>query len=61
VETRFGYHLIKVYDKKPKTVYVFEDIKVRLGQLLQQQKIQKETIRYLEDLRKTAKIKRMTQ
>ena len=34
VETRFGYHLIKVYDKKPKTVYVFEDIKVRLGQLL---------------------------
>lgn len=61
VETRFGYHLIKVYDKKPKTVYVFEDIKVRLGQLLQQQKIQKETIRYLEELRKTAKVKRMTQ
>jgi peptidyl-prolyl cis-trans isomerase C len=61
VETRFGYHLIKVYDKKPKTAYVFEDIKVRLGQLLQQQKIQKETVRYIDELRKTAKIKRMAQ
>ncbi len=61
VETRFGYHLIKVYDKKAKTSYVFEDIKDRLGELLQQQKIQEETVRYLEELRRTASVKRITQ
>ena len=61
VETRFGFHLIKVYDKRAKSTYVFEDIKDRLGELLQQQKIQEETVRYLEELRRTATIKRVTQ
>jgi peptidyl-prolyl cis-trans isomerase C len=61
VETRFGFHLIKVYDKKAKSTYVFEDIKDRLGELLQHQKIQEETVRYLEELRRTAKVKRITQ
>jgi len=61
VETRFGFHLIKVYDKKAKSTYEFEDIKGRLGEILQQQKIQEETVRYLEVLRRTANVKRMTQ
>jgi len=61
VETRFGFHLIKVYDKKAKSTYEFEDIKDRLGELLQQQKMQEETVRYLEELRRTANIKRITQ
>jgi len=39
----------------------FEDIKGRLGEILQQQKIQEETVRYLEVLRRTANVKRMTQ
>ena len=61
VETRFGFHLIKVFDKKSKSTYEFEDIKGRLGEILQQQKIQEETVRYLEVLRRTANVKRMTQ
>ena len=61
VETRFGFHLIKVYDKKAKSAYVFEDIKDRLREILRQQKIQDETVRYLEELRKTADVKRITQ
>jgi len=61
VETRFGFHLIKVYDKKDKSTYVFEDIKDRLGEILQQQKMQEETVRYLEVLRRTANVKRITQ
>ena len=61
VETRFGFHLIKVYDKKAKSAYVFEDIKDRLREILRQQKIRDETVRYLEELRKTADVKRMTQ
>lgn len=60
VETRFGFHLIKVFEKNTESVYAFEDIKQRLTQLLQQQKIQDETIRYLEELRKTADVKRIT-
>jgi len=61
VETRFGFHLIKVYDKTAKSAYVFEDIKDRLREILRQQKIQEETVRYLEELRKTADVKRITQ
>ena len=61
VETRFGFHLIKVYDKKAKSSYVFEDIKDRLREILRQQKIKDETVGYLEELRKTADVKRMTQ
>ncbi len=61
VETRFGFHLIKVYDKKAKSAYVFEDIKDRLREILRQQKIQDETVHYLEELRKTADVKRITQ
>jgi peptidyl-prolyl cis-trans isomerase C len=61
VETRFGFHLIKVFDKKAKSTYVFEDINDRLSELLQQQKIQKETVRYLDELRKAAEVKRITQ
>ena len=60
VETRFGFHLIKVYDKNTESVYAFDDIKQRLIELLQQQKIQDETIHYLEELRKTADVKRIT-
>lgn len=61
VETNFGFHLIKVADKKAKSAYAFEDIKDRLRELLQQQKIQQETVRYLEELRKTAQVKQITQ
>ncbi len=61
IETSFGFHLIKVFDKKAKSAYVFEDIKDRLRELLRQQKIQNETVHYLEELRKTAEVKRITQ
>jgi len=61
VETRFGFHLIKVYDKKAKSEYVFADVKDRLGKILEQQKIQEETLRYLEELRKKADVKRISQ
>jgi peptidyl-prolyl cis-trans isomerase C len=60
VETNFGFHLIKVFDKKPKSAYAFEEIKNNLGELLRQQKIQSETVRYLGELRKTAEVKRIT-
>jgi len=60
VLTRFGYHLIKVIDKKPKTSYEFDNIKQELIEMLRSRKVQAETGQYLGELRKKASIKRLT-
>ncbi len=59
VETRFGYHLIKVIDRKPKSSYEFNNIKQQLIKMLHDRKIQTETRQYLDDLRKKASINRI--
>lgn len=56
VETKFGYHLIKVFEKKPETAMAFEDIKEGLGRYLTQEKIQKEVSLYVQKLKKNAKV-----
>ena len=58
VETRFGYHLIKVVDKKTKSMIPYQDVKDRLGQHLKQEKARKEVSLYLEKLKQEAKIER---
>lgn len=58
VETEFGYHLIKVIDKKPSTSIAYEDIKGRLEQHLKQKKVGKEVNLYVEKLRQKAKVER---
>ncbi len=56
VETRFGYHLIKVVDKKPESTVPYDDIKGRIGQYLKQEKIQKEVKQLVDKLRKEATV-----
>jgi peptidyl-prolyl cis-trans isomerase C len=56
VETRFGYHIIKVDEKKPATTGSFSDEKDKIEQYLKQQKTREKIEAYLEDLRKNAKI-----
>jgi len=56
VETQFGYHIIKVYDKKPEQVLAYSDVKEKLAQHMQQQKAEKEAGQYIEQLKKDAKI-----
>jgi len=56
VETRFGYHLIKVYDKKPEENLAYADVKEKLGQHMKQEKAEKEAGQYIEQLKKDAKI-----
>jgi len=56
VETRFGYHIIKVDEKKPETTLAFSDEKDKIEQFLKQQKTREKIEGYLEDLRKKAKI-----
>jgi len=58
VETRFGYHLIKVTGKKPETKIAYEDIKKKIEEFLKREKIQEETRRYAEKLEKKADVKR---
>jgi len=56
VKTEFGYHLIKVTDKKPESTIPFDQIKDRLAQYLKQEKVQKEIKETVEGLKKTGKV-----
>jgi len=58
VETRFGYHLIKVYDKKPEQTLAYADVKDKIAQRLKQEKIEKGATAYVENLKKDAKIEK---
>lgn len=56
VETQFGYHLIKVFEKKPAKTIGFEEVKNRLADQLKQQIAQKKIMAYIQQLKDTAKI-----
>jgi peptidyl-prolyl cis-trans isomerase C len=58
VETKFGYHLIKVIDKKPEKTMAYKDVKDRLGDYLKREKVQKEVRLYVEKLKEKAKVER---
>ncbi len=58
VETGFGYHLIKVIEKKPETTIPFEDVKDRLQQYLKQQKVQEQVKLCIDELKGKAKVER---
>jgi len=58
VETRFGYHLIKVTEKKPASTLTYAEVKDRLQQYLKQEKTQEELSVYVEKLKEKAKVER---
>jgi peptidyl-prolyl cis-trans isomerase C len=58
VETRFGYHIIKVTGKKPETIVAYADIKERLQQYLKDEKVKQEVSEYVEALKTKAKVER---
>lgn len=58
VETRFGYHLIQVTDRRPEKALPYEEVEKRLKQVLRQDKLRRETEKYIETLRKSARIER---
>ncbi|MGB5745870.1 MAG: peptidylprolyl isomerase [Desulfobacterales bacterium] len=59
VETRFGYHLIKVYDKKPEQTLSYADVKDKIAQRLKQEKVEKDATQYVENLKKDAKVEKL--
>lgn len=59
VETQFGYHLIKVTDKKPEATQTYDEVKEKIGRFLKQTKVQTDIQTYIEGLKKNAKIEKM--
>jgi peptidyl-prolyl cis-trans isomerase C len=58
VETQFGYHVIKLTDKKPPRTIPYEEVQMKLEQHLKNEKEKTEIKSYIENLKKSAKIKR---
>ena len=58
VETRFGYHLIKVNDKRPERNIPYAEVEERLKKQLISEKVQKNVRQYVKELKKQAKIER---
>ncbi|MBC2694526.1 MAG: peptidylprolyl isomerase [Desulfobacteraceae bacterium] len=58
VETQFGYHIIKVVDKKPEKTIAYENVKEDLAQHLKQEKTNQEVKIYIQKLRGKAKIEK---
>ena len=56
VETRFGYHLIKVVDKQPGKTMAYAEVKDQLNRSLKREKIQEGAKLYIDNLKKDANI-----
>ena len=56
VETRFGYHLIELLDKKEASIVPYGEAKDRLTEQLKQQKVREKITEYVAELRQNAKI-----
>jgi peptidyl-prolyl cis-trans isomerase C len=60
VETQFGYHIIKVTEKKGAGVTKFDDVKDKIVAYLKNMKIQKGVSDYVAQLKEKAKIEKVT-
>ena len=56
VETQFGFHIIKVVDKKPEQTAPLDDVRSQLKQYLETQNRQRETTAFVAGLRAKGKI-----
>jgi peptidyl-prolyl cis-trans isomerase C len=56
VQTQFGFHIIKVTDRKEAGNTPYETARTRILDFLKQQNIAKELRKYIEELKKTAKV-----
>ncbi len=59
VETQYGYHIIKITDKKPESVVKFKDVKNDIIKFLKNEQSKKEIQKYIENLKTKATIERL--
>jgi peptidyl-prolyl cis-trans isomerase C len=57
IETQFGYHLIKVTDKKPAGTLTYDESKEKIAQYLKQEKATDKVSKFIEELKSKAQIK----
>jgi peptidyl-prolyl cis-trans isomerase C len=60
VETQFGYHIIKVTEKKSAGVTKFDEVRDKIQAYLKNMKVQKGVIDYIAQLKEKAKIEKVT-
>jgi len=58
VETKFGYHLIKVVEEQPAKKVAYADVQERINKHLKDQKLRTERQLYFDKLKKDAKIEK---
>ncbi|MEE8317574.1 MAG: peptidylprolyl isomerase, partial [Candidatus Omnitrophota bacterium] len=58
VETQFGYHLIKLLDKRPARTLTYDEIEKDIERFLLGQNRQKKLVEAIDGLREGAKIER---
>ena len=56
VETQFGWHVIKLVETKPATSKTFTEVKDQIKQILAQQQQSDDFTKYVDELKKKAKI-----
>lgn len=56
VETQFGYHIIKLTEKKTAETADFKDVKAKIEEYLKGQKVNEAIQKFIEETKKTAKI-----
>jgi len=56
VEDRFGYHILKVTERRPEGVLPFEGVREKIIKQLQRERMLAEVSRYLKRLREVAKV-----
>lgn len=59
VETQFGYHLIKVTERRPETQAAFEETREGIKRHLTQSKVREETQAFVEKVKQGAKVERL--
>lgn len=60
VETRFGYHIIKLTDKKTAETAEYSIVKAKIEEYLKGQKVGEAIQKYIEETKKTARIEYLT-
>jgi peptidyl-prolyl cis-trans isomerase C len=58
VETTFGYHIIKVFDKKPEGTATFDEVEPQIAEYLKKEKSQTAVQAYIEKLKESASIEK---
>lgn len=58
VETPYGYHLIKMLEKRPETVFAYGQMKEKIVEYLKKEKKTRSQTDYIEKIKKVSKIER---